>query len=132
MAKITSTTRNDNYELIVQSASGHELIIDEPEELGGKNKGMSPDELIIAALAGCTSATLKMYAQRKNWDLQEVKTEIYTEKNETPGGLPIIHRSIELVGNLDEEQRERILVIANKCPVHKMLSGEMTIETTME
>ena len=96
MSSITSKTKNENYEIEIKSESGHTLIADEPKEVGGLNKGMSPDELIIAALAACTSATLKMYAQRKEWDLKEVHTQIKFIKGDKPGDLPTIQREIEL------------------------------------
>ncbi|MBW7867025.1 MAG: OsmC family protein [Brumimicrobium sp.] len=131
MNTITSVTKRENYETEVKSGSGHVLIIDEPESIGGKNKGMSPDEHIIAALAGCTSATLKMYAQRKEWDLQGVRTDIRIIHGEKPGILPTIERDIELVGNLDEEQKARLLEIANKCPIHKLLTHEIQITSAL-
>ncbi|MCO5269444.1 MAG: OsmC family protein [Brumimicrobium sp.] len=131
MNTITSVTKRENYETEVKSGSGHVLIIDEPESIGGKNKGMSPDEHIIAALAGCTSATLKMYAQRKEWDLQGVRTDIRIIHGEKPGILPTIERDIVLVGNLDEEQKARLLEIANKCPIHKLLTHEIQITSAL-
>jgi len=127
MSVITSKTKSENYEVEIKSDSGHTLIADEPIELGGRNKGMSPDELIITALAACTSATLKMYAQRKDWDLQEVRTNIKFIKGDKPGDLPTLQRAIELQGNLDLKQRERLIVIAGKCPIHKLITGEVEI-----
>jgi putative redox protein len=131
MSSIQSKTKSENYEVEIKSDSGHTLIADEPKELGGQNKGMSPDELIIAALAACTSATLKMYAQRKEWDLKEVRTNIKFIKGDKPGNLPTLQRDIELVGELDIKQRERLIVIAGKCPIHKLISGEVEINTSM-
>lgn len=131
MVKIQSKTKSENYEIEITSDSGHTIISDEPKEVGGQNKGLSPDELIIAALASCTSATVRMYAQRKGWDLQVVHTSTRMIKGEKPGDLPTIHREIKLEGNLDEEQRERIMVIAGKCPVHKILSGNVEINSEL-
>jgi putative redox protein len=131
MSSIQSKTKSENYEVEIKSDSGHTLIADEPKELGGQNKGMSPDELIIAALAACTSATLKMYAQRKEWDLKEVRTNIKFIKGDKPGDLPTMQRDIELEGELDIKQRERLIVIAGKCPIHKLISGEVEINTSM-
>lgn len=132
MSSIKSHTKEENYELLVKSGSGHALVIDEPESLGGQNKGMSPHDLLLAALAGCTSATLKMYSQHKEWDLKEVKTEIRFIDGETKKDLPSIERDIELIGNLDEAQRERLLDIANRCPVHKILTGELKIKSVLK
>src|SRR5690554_3783088 len=131
MSSIQSKTKDKNYEVEIKSKSGHTLIADEPEDLGGENKGMSPDELIIAALAACTSATLKMYAQRKEWDLQEVKTSIKFVDAEKKNEVPSIETEIELIGKLDSEQKERLMVIAGKCPIHKMLSTGLTINSSM-
>ena len=132
MSSITSKTKNENYEIEIKSESGHTLIADEPKEVGGLNKGMSPDELIIAALAACTSATLKMYAQRKEWDLKEVHTQIKFIKGDKPGDLPTIQREIELEGDLDREQKERLMTIANKCPIHKLIAGEVEINSALK
>lgn len=130
MAKIHSYTKADNYETIISSGSGHTLTCDEPTSLGGQNKGMSPDELVIAALAGCTSATLKMYAGRKGWDLQGVKTDIEFTHGK-PGELPTIHREIELIGDLDDKQRERLFDIANKCPIHKVITQAIEVSSVL-
>jgi putative redox protein len=97
-------------------------------ENGGHDLGFSPKELLAASLAACTSATLRMYADRKGWDLQEVKLEIDLERDE-PGNKTIIKRNLELFGNLDEKQRERLLLVANSCPVHKILTNSIEITT---
>ncbi|WP_107039656.1 OsmC family protein [Brumimicrobium mesophilum] len=131
MSSIKSKTLNDNYEIEIKSISGHSITVDEPLSLGGQNKGMSPDELIIAALAGCTSATLKMYAQRKEWDLKEVHTDIQLIKGEKTGDLPSIHRDIVLEGDLDDKQKARLMIIADKCPIHKLISGQVQINSAL-
>lgn len=131
MVRIQSKTKKDNYAIEINSDSGHTIISDEPTDVGGQNKGMSPDDLIVSALASCTSATLNMYAQRKEWDLQGVHTTIEMIKGDQAGDLPTIQREIELKGDLDEKQRERLLVIANKCPVHKILSGNIKIDSEL-
>ncbi|PWH81349.1 OsmC family protein [Brumimicrobium oceani] len=126
-----SKTLEGNYALEIKSASGHTIIADEPEDLGGQNKGMSPYELIAAALAACTSATLEMYAQKKEWDLKGVKTNIKVIQGDRPADLPSIHREIELEGELDSKQKERLMTIANKCPIHKLLTGQIEINSEM-
>jgi putative redox protein len=131
MATITSIIRQENYKVEIRSASGNVLIADEPETLGGKDLGFSPDELLAASLASCTSANLKMYAERKAWDLQEVKTEITLEflkaENKT-----VIDRKLVFVGNLGAAQQQRLLSIANACPVHKMLSHSIEIRSEVK
>lgn len=129
-ATVSSSITRELYKVTIQTASGNTLIADEPLDKGGQDKGFSPTELLIAALAACTSATLRMYADRKGWDLQEVKTAISLETNDT-SSITHIDRKLSLVGNLDAEQRERLLYIANKCPVHKILSNPIEINTSI-
>lgn len=128
MTKVTSNIKSENYKVEIKSPSGNVVIADEPTEVGGKNLGFSPKELLASALAACTSATVKMYANRKEWDLQEIKINIELEyiasENKT-----VIDRKLEFIGNLDEIQKERLLAIANACPVHKILSNPIEINT---
>lgn len=130
MAKITSTLKKELYKTEIRSSSGNTLISDEPNAVGGKNLGFSPTELLASSLAACTSATLRMYADRKDWDLEEVKLEVSLEVNREENRTEI-HRKIKLIGNLDQAQRDRMLAIANACPVHKILSGTIAIQTEL-
>lgn len=130
MATITSSIKTTPYKVNVTSSTGNELIADEPQSIGGQDAGFSPEELLISALAACTSATLRMYADRKGWDVKEIKTDLRLEKNKE-GTETIIKRKIEIIGNIDAEQKERMLVIANKCPVHKILSNPIVINTEL-
>ncbi len=128
MAKVSSSIKNELYKVEITSPSGNVLLADEPVDVGGKNTGFSPTELLASALAACTSVTLRMYADRKGWDLQEVLIDIdldfFPEENKT-----IIRRTLKFRGDLDEAQKTRLLAIANACPVHKMLSNPMEIKT---
>lgn len=130
MAKITSSIKTEPYKVEIQSPSGNSILADEPISKGGRDLGFSPKELLISALAACTSATVKMYAERKEWDLQEVKLDIElvdsTEEKKT-----LIKRNIELLGNLDADQRTRLLRVAEACPIHKVLTGTIEIETEL-
>lgn len=128
MAKISSSIKKENYKIEISSPSGNVLIADEPIDMGGKNLGFSPKELLASALAACTSATVKMYADRKGWDLQEVKIDVDLEFIKENNKTEII-KKIELIGNLDEAQRNRLLAIANVCPVHKILSNTIEINS---
>ena len=128
MAKVSSSIKNELYKVEITSPSGNVLIADEPVDVGGKDAGFSPKELLASALAACTSATLRMYADRKGWDLQEVQIDIdlefIPEESKT-----IIRRTLRFSGDLDEDQQKRLLAIANACPVHKILSNPIEIKT---
>ena len=130
MANITSSLKNEPYRVEIKSRSGNSILADEPISKGGQDLGFSPKELLISALAACTSATVKMYAERKEWDLQEVKLEIELVDN-TAEKKTLIKRNIELLGNLDEEQRTRLLRVAEACPIHKILTRTIEIETEL-
>lgn len=130
MAKITSSIKKEAYLTKILSPSGNVLLSDEPASNGGKDLGLSPSELLASALAACTSATLRMYADRKGWDLQEVKIDLELKFSKETGKTVIV-RKIALIGNLDKAQTERLLYVANACPVHKILSNPIEISTTL-
>ena len=120
------------------TAGHHQLKSDEPINVGGTNTGPSPYDLLLAALGSCTSMTVAMYARRKQWPLRDVEvrlkhSRIYANDCadcETKVGLlDKIEREIVLTGPLTEEQRTRLLEIANKCPVHRTLASEIKIES---
>lgn len=130
MAKVSSSIAKELYKVEIKSPTENIVIADEPVEMGGKDLGFSPKELLISALAACTGATVRMYADRKEWDLLEVKTEIELARDEVTNKT-IIHRKIEFIGTLSEDQKSRLLAVANKCPIHKILSNPIEINTTI-
>jgi putative redox protein len=130
MAKVTTHIGKELYRVDIKSQGGHTLIADEPADNGGQNKGFAPAELLAAALGACTSATLRMYADRKGWDVPEVDTEVTLERDEA-ANKTVINCAIHVKGNLDETQRARLLHIAGNCPVHKILSNPIEIKTQM-
>ena len=122
------------------TAGRHRLVVDEPAASGGTDTGPGPYDLLLAALGACTSMTLGLYARRKRLPLQAVRVhlrhaKIYAEdcaNCETKGGrLDRIERDLELVGDLDDDQRARLLDIANKCPIHRSLQEEIEIATRL-
>jgi putative redox protein len=106
------------------SVAGHTLRADEPLDKGGEDTGAAPHELLLAALGSCTAMTLKVYAERKGWPLTNVRVTL--NGNHVDGAFAIT-RQLTLEGELDAEQRQRLIDIADKCPVHKTLVGDITI-----
>jgi putative redox protein len=125
------TVRNVGANYATEVSTGnHRLIADEPVAAGGGDTGPAPKEILLAALGACTAITLRMYAQRKQWPLQEVAVELSFGAGST-NDATIIEREVRLVGALDPEQRQRLLQIANACPLHKLLTGTVQIPTTL-
>jgi putative redox protein len=110
-------------------AGGHPLTADEAISQGGTNTGPSPYGLLLAALGACTSITLRMYAERKGWNLGEIKVALRHEK--TADGADRIVREVRLSAPLTEEQRARLAEIAEKTPVTKTLKAGASIETQL-
>lgn len=105
-----------------------DLVVDEPAELDGDDAGPKPTELLLGSLGACKAITLKMYAGRKGWPLERVDVEL-TEG--MAGKRPQIQAALHLEGDLSEEQKQRLLIIADKCPIHKMLSASVDIHTVL-
>jgi uncharacterized OsmC-like protein/pimeloyl-ACP methyl ester carboxylesterase len=131
--------KDDNFTTTIQTVK-HSFIADEPDSIGGDDFGPSPYDFLSAGLAACTVMTLKMYAERKKWDLQEVYVHItYSKKHsddlmldlDKPTRIDHLSKKLTFIGNLDESQRQRLKQIASKCPVHKTLQSEVVIETEL-
>ena len=104
----------------------HRIRADEEADKGGDDSGATPHEFLLAALGSCTAMTLKVYAERKGWPLRDVHV---TLTGSHADGRFTINRQIALDGDLDADQRQRLIEIADKCPVHKTLMGDITITT---
>ena len=122
------------------AAGGHKLVADEPQSLGGTDAGLTPYDYLLAALSSCTAMTLRMYADRKGWPLESVTVRLSQdrihatdcEECETEEGrIDRIEREIELEGPLKDEQRRRLLEIADMCPVHRTLKTEVVVENSL-
>jgi len=122
------------------SVGPHHLLADEPKISGGSDDGPDPYEPLLSALGSCTNMTLRMYADRKKWPLKEIRVALTHSKNhandcvncEQPAAmLDRIERRITLIGELPPEQRQRLLDIANLCPVHKSLTSRIDIQTEL-
>lgn len=118
------------YRTEITSASGNIVIADEPQEVGGKNLGFSPSELLASALASCTLITLRMYINRKQWNVSEIDIKVDFEKD-SEQNVSLFTRKIELTGEIDESQRQKLHLIAEKCPIHKTLTNTIKIQTTI-
>lgn len=130
MDTVKATIDTRKYRTEITSKSGNILISDEPQEIGGKNLGFSPFELLASSLASCTLITLRMYIDRKAWDVSELSIWVDFEKNEEHT-VSLFSTKILITGNVDATQKERILKIANSCPVHKTLKNTIKIETSL-
>ena len=131
--------KEDNFTTKIQTAK-HSFIADEPTSVGGDDFGPSPYDFLSAGLAACTVMTLKLYAERKKWDLQEVYAHItYSKKHsddlmlnvEKPARMDHLLKKLTFIGNLDDSQRQRLKEIASKCPVHKTLQSDVIIDTEL-
>lgn len=121
------TVKSSSTDWIVNvEARQHQWTIDEPLEDGGTDSAPTPNENLLAALGSCTNITLQMYARRKNWPLENLRIELELVRDTAEN---TINRHIFLEGPLDESQRQRLLAIANACPVHKILSLPLHINT---
>jgi putative redox protein len=109
----------------------HRLVADEPEDTGGGNEGPNPQELLAASLASCSAITMEMYANRKGWDIGEVVVDVDYEPAQR-GSPTKFHMSVKLPKELPEEQRERLMQIVAKCPVHRTLEGEVMFDEKLE
>ena len=117
--------RQSGFAHEVEVEGGHTLIVDEPTEVGGGDRGPGPTQLLAMSLASCTAITIEMYAARKEWEIGAVEVDVEAIYNGfTPTSFAV---SLRLSPDLTDEQRDRLVVIAGKCPVHKALAGETPV-----
>lgn len=119
----------NNYRAEIR-ADGHIIVSDEPLELGGNNEGMNPSLLLLASLGSCTAITLRMYADRKEWPIEKVRIDLSMDviKSEFQQ-TTYIKKHLHFEGPLTDEQKERLIQIADHCPLHRILSNPVVITT---
>ena len=127
MAEVNAVIHRDHYRTHINTAT-NSLTADEPLSNGGTAEGMGPEELLAASLASCTSITLRMYADRKGYDVDDIKVNVVMKRDKELN-ITNINRKIEISGSLTDEERTKMLNIANNCPVHKILSNQIIINT---
>ncbi len=130
----------ENYKTVM-TAGNHELFSDEPEEAGGGDTGPDPYDYLLMSLGACSVITMKMYADRKEWPVEDIYIELRHHKDhvkdcddcdDPKAKIDKIEKEVILKGDLTEEQRERLLEISKKCPVHKTLLGTVEIHSVLE
>jgi len=117
--------RREGFTHDVEIEGGHTVVADEPADAGGADEGPSPTRLLAASLAACTAITVEMYAERKGWDVGAMEVEVDTTYE---GHAPVrFDVTLRPTGELDDEQMEKLRVIAGKCPVHRALTGDVVV-----
>lgn len=127
---IVGTIGSQKYLCTISWRNG-QLIMDEPESNGGKDLGPDPFSTLLASLAGCTLATLRMYIDRKGWNIPEINIAINATQELDGEFETVFSRKISFSNAITPEQKERLLLIADKCPVSKILKGKITINTAL-
>ena len=129
MAQATATIGNEAYRTEI-IAGNNSIVADEPVDLGGKDSGFTPFELLASALASCTAITLRMYAEGKKWETGVITVTVSVEKDEN--NTTVFKRKISTAQQVDEVITSRILTVANACPTHKLLSAKIEIASAIE
>ncbi len=127
MAEVNAVIHRDHYRTHINTAD-NSLTADEPLTSGGTGAGMGPEELLAASLSACTSITLRMYADRKGYDVDEIHVNVLMTRDKELN-ITNINRKIEITGKVTEEEKSKMMAIANNCPVHKILSNQIIINT---
>jgi putative redox protein len=127
---VVGSIASTNYLCTITWRNGT-LIMDEPTIIGGQDSGPDPYTTLLASLAGCTLSTLKMYINRKGWDIPEISVQLNMHQEAEGGGRTLIKREITFSSTVPDDQKERLLVVAKKCPVSKILENSIIINTTV-
>ena len=127
---ITGNIGSQKYLCTISWRNGT-FVMDEPESIDGKNLGPDPYSTLLASLAGCTLSTLRMYIDRKGWDIPEINISLNLAQENNPELTTTISRTITFSNDIDDETKKRLLIIAEKCPVSKILKNTVLINTTI-
>ncbi|GAB3386834.1 OsmC family protein [Lysobacter fragariae] len=131
MSTVYASSGTTHHTVTLTDDLAHSWLGDEPADKGGANLGPDPTRLLLSSLGACTVITLQMYATRKQWPLTGVQVELQFNPAGKPSSGTDITRRIVLQGDLSEEQRGRLLQIANACPIHNVLVGDVRIDTAL-
>ncbi|MEC4003132.1 OsmC family protein [Flavobacterium sp. SUN052] len=127
---IIGTIGTQKYLCTINWRNG-QLLMDEPESVGGNDLGPDPFSTLLASLAGCTLSTLRMYIDRKGWDIPQITIAVNLSQETNPDLETIISRTITFSSEISLKQKERLLLIAEKCPISKILKNKTTINTSL-
>ncbi|MDC8783857.1 OsmC family protein [Roseateles koreensis] len=132
ISRVTATLPvSTNYLVTLEDDLGHAWSADEPIDVGGANAAPDPTRLMLASLGACTAITLRMVAVRRQWPLADIHVTLELNPNGKPASGNDIVRRIRLEGELNEEQRAQLLKISNACPMHKLLTGEVRVDSSI-
>lgn len=129
MTRVKAVNHKEALKTIVTTGE-HELVSDEPNDLGGGNEGVNPHELLAASLATCTAITLRMYINHKNLPIEDIQVEVDIETDKARK-TSSFKRQIHIYGHYDESVNKRLLSVANACPIHKILEGSIHITSEL-
>lgn len=131
--RVTALSAGAPYAVTLEDHTGHRWLADEPPEAGGGAQGPIPQHLLLSSLGACTAITVRMYAARRGWVLRGVEVELVFNPDGAPAdGANEILRRVTLHGELSGEQRERLLEVAGKCPIHRILSAPMRLPILLD
>lgn len=129
MATVRGTIGKQPYKTVLTKRQ-HEIISDEPEVLGGQDIGMSPTDLLAASLVSCTCITMRMYAERKGWEVHDIKVTVQVQLDIKTGACSIL-KYITIIAPLGNAEKDRLFKIASACPIHKLLAQTATITSEL-
>ncbi|KRD58745.1 hypothetical protein ASE40_20770 [Flavobacterium sp. Root935] len=129
MKTTIATIGKQKYKTEIQTGN-HIIMADEPIEVGGQDLGFTPTELLESSLAACSAMTIRMYADKKGWDLDKVEIKVGFKRNLATNQITFT-KEIQLYGKLDDDQRQRLLEMGSKCPIEKVITGNVLVASKL-